>query len=248
MRRTVRADGPCRSRSRSAAATTASSISLLGVRVRDVTASRSSSTSRSVLGRTKFYTYRTMCDIRRFGASRNTSPDTPTNRRTEIAASGPVPIRSRRWLILAVLCLSLFLVVVDSTIVNVALPTLSRELGAGTRELQWIVDAYPLVFASLLLAFGNLGDRYGRKGALQAAMGVGAALVSRPRSPSSRTCSPTRPSRRRPSGSGRRCRAWPSPCSSADVWCRHPGIRTQVGLTWWAWPPPPWAWSCSCTR
>ena len=66
---------------------------------------------------------------------------------------------------------------VDSTIVNVALPTLSRELGAGTRELQWIVDASPLVFASLLLAFGNLGDRYGRKGALQAAMGVGAALV-----------------------------------------------------------------------
>lgn len=109
----------------------------------------------------------------------------------------------RRWLILPVLCLSLFLVVVDNTIVNVALPTLSRELSASTSQLQWIVDAYPLVFAGLLLTFGSFGDRYGRKGALQiglllfvltsvvaaftttapqliaarAAMGIGAALV-----------------------------------------------------------------------
>ncbi len=74
---------------------------------------------------------------------------------------------ARRWAILVVLCVSVFLIVVDNTIVNVALPTLSRELGATTSQLQWIVDAYTLVFAGLLLAGGSLGDRYGRKGALQ---------------------------------------------------------------------------------
>ena len=79
----------------------------------------------------------------------------------------PDIIHQRRWRILAVLSLSLFLVVVDNTIVNVALPTLSRELGATTSQLQWIVDAYSLVFAGLLLAGGSLGDRFGRKGALQ---------------------------------------------------------------------------------
>src|SRR5919201_358489 len=76
-------------------------------------------------------------------------------------------VHRRRWAILGVLSLSVFLVVVDNTIVNVALPTLSRELDASTSQLQWIVDAYSLVFAGLLLAFGSLGDRFGRKGALQ---------------------------------------------------------------------------------
>ena len=82
----------------------------------------------------------------------------------------PVTGHPRRWAILPVLCLSLFLVVVDNTIVNVALPTLSRELSATTSQLQWIVDAYSLVFASFLLMFGNLGDRFGRKGMLQAGL------------------------------------------------------------------------------
>jgi MFS transporter, DHA2 family, multidrug resistance protein len=76
-------------------------------------------------------------------------------------------VHRRRWGILAVLCLSVFLAVVDNTIVNVALPTISRQLHATTSELQWIVDAYSLVFAALLLVGGSLGDRYGRKGALQ---------------------------------------------------------------------------------
>ncbi|MEI8001493.1 MAG: DHA2 family efflux MFS transporter permease subunit [Actinomycetes bacterium] len=114
-----------------------------------------------------------------------------------------VPGYERRWLVLVVLSFSLFMVVVDNTIVNVALPTLSRELSATTSQLQWIVDAYSLVFAGLLLACGSVGDRYGRKGALigglllfgvtsviasftttadsliaaRAAMGIGAALV-----------------------------------------------------------------------
>jgi len=76
-------------------------------------------------------------------------------------------IHRRRWWILVVLALSVFLVVVDNTIVNVALPTLSRELDASISELQWIVDAYALVFAGLLLLGGGLGDRFGRKGVMQ---------------------------------------------------------------------------------
>lgn len=79
-------------------------------------------------------------------------------------------IHARRWIILLVLCISLFMVVVDNLIINVALPTLSRELGATTSGLQWIVDSYALVFACLLLAFGGLGDRFGRKGAIQVGM------------------------------------------------------------------------------
>src|SRR4029453_1978118 len=77
-----------------------------------------------------------------------------------------------RWQILAVLCVSLFVIVMDNTIVNVALPTLARELDAGTSSLQWIVDAYTLVFAGLLLAAGGLGDRFGRKGALLAGLAL----------------------------------------------------------------------------
>jgi EmrB/QacA subfamily drug resistance transporter len=73
----------------------------------------------------------------------------------------------RRWMVLPVLCLSVFLVVVDNTIVNVALPTLNRQLGASITSLQWIVDAYSLAFAGLLLAGGGIGDRLGRKGTMQ---------------------------------------------------------------------------------
>jgi DHA2 family multidrug resistance protein-like MFS transporter len=88
-------------------------------------------------------------------------------------------VHRRRWLILGVLSVSVFLVVVDNTIVNVALPTLNRELGASVSQLQWIVDAYSLVFAGLLLAAGGLGDRLGRKGAMQIGLvlfGVTSAL------------------------------------------------------------------------
>ena len=98
----------------------------------------------------------------------------------------PVEVHRRRWLILSVLCLSLFLVVVDNTITNVALPTLAGELDASTSELQWIVDAYSLVFAGLLLAFGSLGDRFGRKGALQLGLVIFAAMSALRRSPTRR--------------------------------------------------------------
>lgn len=72
----------------------------------------------------------------------------------------------RRWWTLGVLCLSLVIVVIDNTVLNVALPTISRELDAGATALQWMVDAYALVFAGLLLTGGALGDRFGRKGFL----------------------------------------------------------------------------------
>src|SRR5271155_4597983 len=104
---------------------------------------------------------------------------------------------------LAVICLSVFVISVDATIVNVALPTLSRDLNATTAQLQWIVDAYTLVMSGLLLSVGSLSDRYGRRGSLslglalfaitsgvaaqvnsadaliagRAAMGVGAAVI-----------------------------------------------------------------------
>jgi EmrB/QacA subfamily drug resistance transporter len=68
-----------------------------------------------------------------------------------------------RWAALGVLCASLLVIVIDNTIVNVALPTLARDLGAETSELQWVVDAYTLVFAGLLLLAGTLGDRFGRR-------------------------------------------------------------------------------------
>lgn len=99
----------------------------------------------------------------------------------------PELIQRRRWAILAVLVISVFLVVVDNTIVNVALPTLSRELDADTSQLQWIVDSYSLVFAGLLLAFGSLGDRFGRKGAIQLGLvlfGITSALAAVSGSPS----------------------------------------------------------------
>ena len=73
---------------------------------------------------------------------------------------------ARRWWALAVLCMSLFVIVLDNTILNVALPALVRDVNASTSQLQWIVDGYTLVFAGLLLTTGSLGDRFGRKGAL----------------------------------------------------------------------------------
>ena len=90
---------------------------------------------------------------------------------TTIAADTPLSERedvfARRWWILAVLCMSLMTVIVANTSLNVALPTLSRSLGATTSQLQWIVDGYSLVFAGMLLSAGAMGDRFGRKGALQ---------------------------------------------------------------------------------
>src|ERR1017187_4984784 len=77
-----------------------------------------------------------------------------------------------RPLILASLLLAAFAINLDTTIVNVALPTLVRELHASNTQLQWVVDAYNLVFAALLLAAGSLSDRVGRKGMLLSGLAV----------------------------------------------------------------------------
>jgi len=69
----------------------------------------------------------------------------------------------RRWIILAVLCLSLLVLVIDNMVLNVAIPVLIRDLGASASDIQWIIDAYILVFAGLLLTAGSLSDRHGRR-------------------------------------------------------------------------------------
>ncbi len=74
---------------------------------------------------------------------------------------------ARRWWILSVLCLSLLIVTVGNSSLNVTIPTLSRELQATESQLQWVIAIYSLVFAGLLFSTGAIGDRFGRKGALQ---------------------------------------------------------------------------------
>jgi MFS family permease len=69
----------------------------------------------------------------------------------------------RRWWILAALCLSLLVLVIDNTILNLAIPSLMSELGAGTADVQWIVSGYTLAYAGLLLTAGGLSDRFGRR-------------------------------------------------------------------------------------
>src|SRR3954462_6331246 len=87
----------------------------------------------------------------------------------------------RRWQALGVLALSLLVITMGNTILNVGLPTIRAELDASSSQLQWIVDSYLLVFAGLLLAAGSLGDRFGRKRALISGLvvfGLGSILAA----------------------------------------------------------------------
>jgi len=86
------------------------------------------------------------------------------------AAAGESRAYRLRWWILAVLSLSVIIIVIDNSILNVALPTMQRELDATVAELQWMVNAYILVFASLLFIMGSLADRLGRTQLLRAGM------------------------------------------------------------------------------
>src|SRR5436305_9731327 len=79
---------------------------------------------------------------------------------------------TRKPLILVSLLLAAFVINLDTTIVNVALPTLVRELHASNSQLQWVVDAFNLLFAASVLAMGSLSDRFGRKGMLLAGLSV----------------------------------------------------------------------------
>src|SRR5947199_9537875 len=78
----------------------------------------------------------------------------------------PDDVYARRWWTLGTLCLCLMVIGVDNTILNVALPSIVRDLNATGSQLQLMVDGYTIVFACLLLTAGSLGDRYGRKTAL----------------------------------------------------------------------------------
>src|ERR1700744_4261243 len=97
-----------------------------------------------------------------------------------------VTIQKRRWLILSVLVLCLLVVILDNTILNVALKTIQQDLNASQSQMQWAVDSYALVFAGLLITGGVLGDRIGRKKVLifgMAAFGTTSALCSFASSP-----------------------------------------------------------------
>ena len=96
------------------------------------------------------------------------------------------PVYERRWWTLGVLCVSLIVIGVDNTILNVALPSIVRDLHAQGSQLQWMIDAYTIVFAGLLLTAGSLGDRLGRKGALTTGLvlfAIFSAAASRATSP-----------------------------------------------------------------
>ena len=87
----------------------------------------------------------------------------------------------RRWATLSVLCVTLLLISLDTTVLNVALPSIVRSIGASSSELQWMVDAYAVVFAGLLLTLGALGDRVGRKWVFMAGLvvfGSGSAFAA----------------------------------------------------------------------
>ncbi|MFI9828462.1 MFS transporter [Streptomyces sp. NPDC051913] len=86
----------------------------------------------------------------------------------------------QRWLILGVICLAQLTVVLDNTVLNVAIPSLTRELGAATSDIQWMINAYSLVQSGLLLTAGSAADRYGRKKMLIAGLslfGVGSLIA-----------------------------------------------------------------------
>lgn len=92
-------------------------------------------------------------------------------------------VYDRRWVILGVLCLSLVLVVAAVSSINIAIPSIRTQLKPTDAQLLWIVDIYAVVFAGLLLPAGALGDKFGRKGALQIGLivfGLGSVLQPGP--------------------------------------------------------------------
>ncbi|MFD8279371.1 MFS transporter [Streptomyces solisilvae] len=108
----------------------------------------------------------------------NTAPDALPEQ-----SSGGHP---QRWLILAVICLAQLTVLLDNTILNVAIPSLTREMDARTADIQWMINAYSLVQSGLLLTAGSAADRYGRKKMLIAGLalfGIGSLAASMAQDP-----------------------------------------------------------------
>ncbi|MCX5408213.1 MFS transporter [Streptomyces sp. NBC_00335] len=102
----------------------------------------------------------------------NTTGDRTPSPRQRLRRLGAASGGANRWAVLAVLCVSLVLVALDATILHVAVPSVSEDLRPGPMELLWIVDAYPLVCAALLILFGTLGDRVGRRRVLLLGYGL----------------------------------------------------------------------------
>ena len=172
-------------------------------------------------------------------------------------------------MILVALLLAAFLVNLDTTLVNVALPALTRELHASTTQLQWVVDSYNLVFAALLLTFGSLSDRFGRKGILlaglavvgtaslaggfttspaqliaaRAVMGVGAAMTFPATLSLLTNVFTERGNGRGPSACGARSRARPSRWArSWGAGCSSTSAGAASSSPWHPWRPRPLPW------
>ncbi|MCG7525486.1 MFS transporter [Streptomyces sp. OfavH-34-F] len=101
---------------------------------------------------------------------------------TDAAKNHPLapPSHPQRWLILGVICLAQLTVLLDNTVLNVAIPSLTRELDASTADVQWMINAYSLVQSGLLLTAGSAADRYGRKKMLAAGLalfGIGSLVA-----------------------------------------------------------------------
>ncbi|MET7485046.1 MFS transporter [Streptomyces sp. NPDC005538] len=97
-----------------------------------------------------------------------------------VPTSPALQAHSQRWIVLGVICLAQLTVLLDNTVLNVAIPSLTRELGAGTADIQWMINAYSLVQSGLLLTAGSAADRYGRKKMLIAGLvlfGVGSLVA-----------------------------------------------------------------------
>jgi len=141
-------------------------------------------------------------------------------------------------MILAALLLAAFLVNLDTTLVNVALPAMVRELHATTTQLQWAVDSFNLVFAALLLTFGSLSGRFGRKGMLLAGLAVfGTASLAGgfTTDPAQLIAAPTESPP--PPGSS------PGPPSSSSPYsAASPADNSSCSSRWASVSPPPCSW------
>src|SRR6266513_6164225 len=96
----------------------------------------------------------------------------PLPRTAHVSCLHPPAMRIRHSLVLVAVCIGYFMAVLDSTVVNVALPDMARSLGTGIAGMQWVVDGYALMFASLLLTAGALGDRLGNRGTFVAGLAL----------------------------------------------------------------------------
>ena len=82
---------------------------------------------------------------------------------TSVTFEPPHSGQTNRWLVLVIVCLAQFMVILDATVVNVALPSIQRDLGFSAADLQWVINAYTLVFGGFLLRGGRLADLLGRR-------------------------------------------------------------------------------------